>query len=213
LNNIRNSAVVKAGQKLLLQDGGTGKTAVAAIDYKIQRGDTLYSLARIAGISVETLRGMNNMGSGAALKAGQTIKLPGTENGSGTTSPQPTAAIPAAAIPALISRVQWPVPASSVTPVKGKISGVQLTSPDNANVSSMRGGTVVFSGDYRGFGNTVFVQAPDGLVYAYTGLGSIYVANGSRVAYGDTLGTTEGRLTFMVYRNGAPMDPAAAPRG
>ncbi|MDR3311973.1 MAG: M23 family metallopeptidase [Spirochaetaceae bacterium] len=212
LNNIRNSSMVKTGQRLILREKDVGSTESTYRGYTVQPGDTIYSLARVNDISVEQLIAVNKLGAGASIRVGQTIRIPGTADKAALSSPSQTRNSQIMPTRPGNSQVQWPVQATSVTYVKGKISGVQLASAGNANVSSMSGGTVVYSGEYRGFGNTVFVQGAAGLVYAYTGLDSIYVTNGNRVSFGDTLGIADGRLTFMVYRNGSPMDPAAAPR-
>ena len=114
----------------------------------------------------------------------------------------------------------WPVKNPAVTYVKGKVSGVQLTSASKENVVNIHSGTVMFTGSYRGFGEVVFVQSKTGLVYAYTGLSSIKVKKGAYVVYGDILGkagvdamTKKSGIMLMVIQNGEYIDPAKAPRG
>ncbi|WP_428768618.1 LysM peptidoglycan-binding domain-containing M23 family metallopeptidase [Treponema sp. HNW] len=114
----------------------------------------------------------------------------------------------------------WPVKASEVLYVSGKISGVALTGGKNEHVTAIRSGTVMFSGVYRGFGQVVFVQAPNGLIYVYTGLDTLSVAKGQQVNYGQQLGVIgsdpisgKNLINLMVFKNGTPIDPAKAPRG
>ncbi len=114
----------------------------------------------------------------------------------------------------------WPVKASEVLYVSGKISGVALTGGKNEQVTAIRSGTVMFSGVYRGFGQVVFVQAPNGLIYVYTGLDTLSVAKGQQVNYGQQLGiigsdpiSGKNLINLMVFKNGSPIDPAKAPRG
>ena len=114
----------------------------------------------------------------------------------------------------------WPVKASEVLYVSGKISGVALTGGKNEQVTAIRSGTVMFSGVYRGFGQVVFVQAPNGLIYVYTGLDTLSVAKGQQVNYGQQLGiigsdpiSGKNLIILMVFKNGSPIDPAKAPRG
>ena len=46
-------------------------------DYQVQRGDTLYSLARRHNTTPAKLAGMNNLPPGAGLKLGQRLRVPG----------------------------------------------------------------------------------------------------------------------------------------
>ena len=78
---------------------------------------------------------------------------------------------------------------------------------------------VMYVGVYRGFGQVVFVQSKTGLIYAYTGLGSVKVRKGEYAISGAELGTAgldsrsqKYEITFMVFQNGQPIDPAKAPR-
>ena len=77
----------------------------------------------------------------------------------------------------------------------------------------------MYVGVYRGFGQVVFVQSKTGLIYAYTGLGSVKVHKGEYAVSGCELGTAgldslsqKYQITFMVFQNGQPIDPAKAPR-
>ena len=77
----------------------------------------------------------------------------------------------------------------------------------------------MYVGVYRGFGQVLFVQSKTGVIYTYTGLGSVSVKKGDYVVYNQQLGTAgtdpiSGKpgITFMVFQNGQPIDPAKAPR-
>ena len=77
----------------------------------------------------------------------------------------------------------------------------------------------MYVGVYRGFGQVVFVQSKTGLIYAYTGLGGVKVRKGEYAVAGAELGTAgldsisqKSQITFMVFQNGQPIDPAKAPR-
>nr|MCR4734468.1 LysM peptidoglycan-binding domain-containing M23 family metallopeptidase [Treponema sp.] len=115
--------------------------------------------------------------------------------------------------------IVWPVKNPKVTIIKGKASGVQLTSQVNEAVSCIREGTVMYVGIYRGFGQVVFVQSKIGIIYAYAGLGSVSVKKGDYVLFGNQIGTSgvdsitkNPQITFMVFQNGQPIDPVKAPR-
>ena len=113
----------------------------------------------------------------------------------------------------------WPVKNPTVTQVKGKVGGVQLSAQVNEPVVCIREGTVMYVGVYRGFGQVLFVQSKTGVIYTYTGLGSVSVKKGDYVVYNQQLGTAgidpiskKPGITFMVFQNGQPIDPAKAPR-
>lgn len=242
-----------AGQKLAIPVK-TQPRQITYESYTVKAGDTLYSIARRYEISVEELREINGLSSSSVLKTAQKLKVPsGTSSASfaaasSSTSSQQTAsnALPGvststasntsvSAPPSLIDSdkglrsytkktgdtgLVWPVKASEVLYVSGKISGVALTGGKNEQVTAIRSGTVMFSGVYRGFGQVVFVQAPNGLIYVYTGLDTLSVAKGQQVNYGQQLGVIgrdpisgKNLINLMVFKNGSPIDPAKAPRG
>ncbi len=242
-----------AGQKLTIPVK-TQPRQITYESYTVKAGDTLYSIARRHEISVEELREINGLSSSSVLKTAQKLKVPsGTSSASlaaasSSTSSQQTAsnALPGvstssasntsvSAPPSLIDSdkglrsytkktgdtgLVWPVKASEVLYVSGKISGVALTGGKNEQVTAIRSGTVMFSGVYRGFGQVVFVQAPNGLIYVYTGLDTLSVAKGQQVNYGQQLGVIgrdpisgKNLINLMVFKNGSPIDPAKAPRG
>lgn len=220
-NGIRQSDALKVGQRLSIPD--------ATVAYTVEKGDTFYSIARRNGISVDELLAMNGLSPSGTLKAGQRLLVPaeavsgaGPDDDSGNSGradsgmSDPRFYSGEKGDPSLL----WPVKNPEVVYVSGKVSGVQLSAEKNEKVSAVRSGTVMFSGLYRGFGKVVFVQSQTGHMYVYTGLSEISVSKSDYVASGDVLGTVgidaisgKPRLTFMVFQNGTPMDPAKAPRG
>lgn len=229
-NNLSEKDVLKAGQRLTIpsadiENAATLMSTQTSVKpqkkteiYTVQKGDTLYGIAKKYDIKVAELYSLNGMKSGDVLKFGQKIKVPVTvkEGSVDLTGIDPRTYVSKSTDPSL----KWPVKNPSVTYVKGKISGVELTSTAKEPVTNIRAGTVMFTGPYRGFGEVVFVQSKTGLVYAYTGLSSIKVKKGAQVAAGDILGkagvdslSKKDGIKFMVIQNGEYIDPAKAPRG
>jgi LysM repeat protein len=56
-------------------DAGAEESAPATVDYRVHRGDTLWSIARRHGTSVQELKALNNM-NGSRIAAGQVIVVP-----------------------------------------------------------------------------------------------------------------------------------------
>ena len=238
------------GQKLSIPAKASG--TITYESYTVKAGDTLYSIAKRSGITVDKLRFLNDLDASSVLKTGQRLKIPsvsgfassqiasgnssgaqagssqssgtkgGTSGGDKTVLPligsdkDPRSYAKKAGDTSLI----WPVKATEVVYVAGKISGVALTGSKNEQVTAIRSGTVMFSGVYRGFGQVVFVQASSGHMYVYTGLDSLSVKRGQQVKYGQQLGiigsdpiSGKNLINLMVFKKGSPLDPAKAPRG
>ena len=253
-NNLSENDVIKVGQKLIIPDADIGtaaalsstKTAGAATsstvkttEYVVAKGDTLYGIARKNGMSVADLMAINNLDSSAVIKVGQKLKVSaaGAAVASATSTSSKTVETSKTTETVISvnekapdtrtygttitadSNTKWPVSSPKITQVKGKISGVQLSAKTNEPVLCIHEGTVMYVGVYRGFGQVVFVQSKTGLIYAYTGLGSVKVRKGEYAISGSELGTAgldsisqKYQITFMVFQNGQPIDPAKAPR-
>ncbi len=232
-NNMGSSNTITIGQKLIIPSknaDSSEKTSASTIsysEYTVISGDTLYSISRKNNISVDELRNINNLSATSVLKIGQVLKVPAS---------QAVAIVPSTpTVPSLPQSTEdprelstrrgdtslvWPVKATEVNYVTGKISGVALTGAKGEEVKAIRSGTVLFSGMYRGFGQVVFVQDTTEHIYVYTGLSTLAVDKGDYVAYGTILGdighdslSGKDRMNFMVYKNNKPLDPAKAPRG
>ena len=259
-NNLSENDVIKVGQKLIIPDADIGTAAALSstknagntapagktIEYVVAKGDTLYGIARKNGMSVADLMSLNNLDSSAVIKVGQKLKVivaggadsTGTASSTASTTSSSTSIATKTTTETVISvtdkapdtrtygstvtadaNTKWPVASPKITQVKGKISGVQLSAKTNEPVVCIHEGTVMYVGVYRGFGQVVFVQSKTGLIYAYTGLGSVKVRKGEYAVSGAELGTAgldsisqKYQITFMVFQNGQPIDPAKAPR-
>lgn len=252
-NNLSENDVIKAGQKLIIPDADIGTAAALSstktstnpapagktVEYIVKKGDTLYGIARKNSMSVADLMAINNLDSSAVIKVGQKLKVTeGSAASSSASAGSEKTTEPAKAGETVIkvtepvpdtrtygatvnadANTKWPVASPKITQVKGKISGVQLSAKTNEPVLSIAEGTVMYVGLYRGFGQVVFVQSKTGLIYAYTGLGSVKVRKGEYAISGAELGTAgldsrsqKYQITFMVFQNGQPIDPAKAPR-
>ena len=219
-NNISQSQVLKVGQKLVIPSRELPETET----YIVAKGDTFYGVARRHNLTVDELLDLNGLKSSDTLKIGQVLKVPAST----TTIASAIMNTPAIEIadPRNYtgkkgdSNLLWPVQNPEVLYVSGKISGVQLSAKKNEAVCAIQSGTVMFSGLYRGFGKVVFVQSQSGHMYVYTGLSDTTVSKGDYITTGKQLGvvgvdsfTGKSQLTFMVFQDGKPIDPAQAPRG
>lgn len=253
-NNLSENDVIKVGQKLIIPDADIGTAAALSstktagssasastaktVENVVAKGDTLYGIARKNGMTVADLMAINNLDSSAVIKVGQKLKVSAGSTSSSSSAATTKKSEPAKPGETVIkvnekapdtrtygttitadANTKWPVSSPKITQVKGKISGVQLSAKTNEAVLCIHEGTVMYVGVYRGFGQVVFVQSKTGLIYAYTGLGSVKVRKGEYAVSGAELGTAgldsisqKYQITFMVFQNGQPIDPAKAPR-
>ena len=248
-NGIDENDVLKVGQVLKIPGKSTAEntsekstTTVSTAktsNYEVVAGDTLYSISKKFGTTVDNLRSLNGLTENSVLKIGQVLKVPTTEKVATTTGSssagstkteikQNTNVTPAAPLEDVRTydtnkkgnvNLVWPVKALDVTYVSGKISGVAIETERNATVSCIKAGKVIFVGPYRGFGQVVFVQSDSGYIYVYSGLDKITVSNGDKVGFKTKLGiagidalTGNPQIILMVYLNGKVQDPALVPR-
>ena len=248
-NNLSENDVLKAGQKLIIPEADIS-TAVAlsgnnnnksdspvntsnTTEIEVKKGDTLYSLSKKYGLTVADLLAINNLDSSSVIKVGQKLKVRTTSlsnasqnkskavnvnNDIKVVEKAPDTRTYGATVTA-DTNTKWPVSNPKITQVKGKISGVQLSAKENEKVLCIHEGTVMYVGTYRGFGQVIFVQSKTGLIYAYTGLGSVKIKKGEYVVAAAELGSAgidpisgKSQITFMVFQNGQPIDPGKAPR-
>lgn len=232
-NSITDPSRLQAGSRLKIPGEASvsvQRSAPADIqgftEYRAQKNDTLYSIARQNGVSLETLRSVNGFSEAYVLKVGDRVKIPGkssvrTVSGGQTAVVSPPSPPPrnAGIVKNIDPALRWPVNPKELAYMKGKLSGVSVMGEHSEPVKSLSGGTVVSAGPYRGFGRVVIVQAAGGYLYVYGGCESLSVKEGDRVGPGMELGklgidavSNKPELFFMVYKNNAPIDPAKAPR-
>lgn len=237
-NGFTKNDVLKVGKKIRIpRKGGTSAAETVKTDsksetkaasdtrkfdtYTVQKGDTFYRIAKVNAITVDELKRLNGLDSKSQLKAGQKLKIPvtivDTSNAKLPSLPDDPRKYSAKKGDSSLS---WPVKNPTITYMTGKISGVQLGCAKNENVTAIRAGTVMYVGNYRGYGQVVFVQTKTGHIYVYSGLGSIKVQKGDYLVFGDVIGTAgtdsikgTNQMCLMVFQKSSPIDPAKAPRG
>jgi len=211
----------------------------APTTHTVASGDSLWQIARDAGVRVDALAAANNLSQEATLHPGQVLSIPSPS--SPVPAPQePTSAIARPAPPSRSApRIAHPLPAllrqmQMVTPSAGTITsrfgwrihpifgtrefhtGLDIAARLGTPVCAARAGIVRFVGWMVGYGRLIVVDHGNGLETSYSHLSAALVGLGQRVAMGQVLGrigntgwSTGPHLLFEVRRNGIPLDPLA----
>jgi murein DD-endopeptidase MepM/ murein hydrolase activator NlpD len=186
---------------------------VALVNYRAVRGDTLFSIARTHGITLQRLLEINGFSSNHTLRAGDVIRVPGRAN-----PPAASSNTEPARAPSGLYALRWPVTPKDITYMTGQM-GVVVEGERNEAVLSLTQGHVVSAGPWRKFGRVVIVETAGGYYYMYGGCETISVNVGDRISPGMELGrlgvnsvSEKPQLFFMVFRNDLPIDPATVLR-
>ena len=76
-NGIRGSRIV-VGQELTIPVAGNGE-APAVVEHRVARGESLWTIARRHGTTVDTLRRANDIGGSGQIHPGQVLRIPITD--------------------------------------------------------------------------------------------------------------------------------------
>jgi murein DD-endopeptidase MepM/ murein hydrolase activator NlpD len=206
---------------------GCGTTGGPAPDgyYRVERGDTLYSIARKHRRSVRDLTRWNaEVTSADKIEVGQLIRVrpPGGASGSAAGSTDAGQAVTdtpradsgsATRPPASSIRLQWPADGrvtAGFSPPASK--GLSIAVPANGTVRAAAAGRAIHVGNLRGYGMLVIVKHNDDWLTVYGNLDQPLVSEGAQVSAGQDvgrMGAGPSELHFEVRGNGKPVDPAA----
>jgi murein DD-endopeptidase MepM/ murein hydrolase activator NlpD len=247
LNGIDDARKIQSGQRIripgtpvMVPPINPDPNAPSVSLHWVQKGETLFGIARQYNIPIQEIRSVNNFTNAYVLKAGDVIKIPVTSQivaeiaPALNTPPLPAASeiIDSAAArttvppssPSSIRTVNpnlvWPIRPEQAAYMTGKLSGVALVGQHGEGIHCIYPGTVLSAGPYRGFGRVVIVKSAEGYLYVYGGCETLLVKAGDYVTTGMELGrlgidsvSGQPALFFMVYLNNNAVDPALAPRG
>ena len=195
-NGIADPSKLSVGKRLVIP--ASAETAVSApmpvknipvslVSYKAVKGDTLYSIAKKHGITVQRLQEINKYSSDHVLKIGDLVKVPGTASQGGNTSTTTSASVAAHSVGTGVYSLRWPVNPKDISYMSGQM-GVVVEGERLETVKSLTQGNVVSAGPWRKFGRVVIVETSGGYYYMYGGCESITVKVGDKITPGMELG-------------------------
>ncbi len=195
--------------------------------YRVQAGDTLYSIAWRFDIDYHDLARWNHIDSDYTIYPGQELSLtgPAVAGAAPAAVPAPADASAApqdkagAASPAVAGplRWQWPTDGRIVAgfdPAKPRAQGVDIGGEVGQPIHAAADGKVVYSGSgLIGYGKLIIIKHDETYLSAYAYNDVLYVKQGDTVHGGDIIarmGTgphKRPRLHFEIRRDGKPVDP------
>jgi len=230
VNGIADPSKLQTGKKLVVPNVSFNETEIkpaantsrtVLTNYRVKKGDTLYSIARNNNTDISTLLETNNFSKDHVIKADDVIKIPVKETVviANNTPKADTAKNTNTASPKKIdASVRWPINALGIDYMKGQL-GVIVNGTPGEPVKSIMAGKVISAGPWRKFGKVAIVEVTGGYFYMYGGCDSLSVKVGDKVDPGTELGklginaaSDKPQLFFMVFKSNTPIDPAGAPR-
>ena len=208
LNGLSDNYVLKAGDVLKVYGEREKVNKVVVSNYKVQKGDTLYSIARNNKMELKKLLEINNIkdASKYTLQIGANLKIESIK------SEYADETIPD-------SSFQWPyrgiiVARYGVDTYKLANRGINILGNIGDKVSASDYGIVEYANDIRGFGKVVIIKHKNGFTTSYAHLSKIAVKLGDIVNKGDYIGdigdtglVDKSELYFKISYRGRSLDP------
>ncbi|KVC40897.1 peptidase [Burkholderia pseudomultivorans] len=205
-----------------------GSAPVGPGFYRVERGDTLYKIARENRQSVQNIVRWNQITNPDAIEVGQVLRVappPGTTTASttgtgtgtaGRSRPAPSAPVESAVKPATSISLIWPAPGTVVRSFDGsKSKGIDIANAAGTPVAAAAPGVVVYAGNgLRGYGNLIILKHNADYLTAYAHNRALLVKEGQSVTQGQTIaemGSSDSdrvALHFELRYGGRSIDPA-----
>jgi len=176
--------------------------------YIVKNGDTIFSIAKKTGISLEEIQDLNNLNSNSKIFKGMKLKIPidrkiekstGHDQGTVSSSSKPI--------------FLWPLKKVKGCSRDGKDGvksiGIVIKGNPGSDVIASENGVVKRVGYMRGYGKYIVVKHGMNYITVYSNLMEIDVKTGDRVEKGGRIGNISEDMTlhFQIDRKGKPENP------
>jgi lipoprotein NlpD len=185
------------------------------VTHRVEAGQTVFSIAKQYGLTVEELSAANGITDPRSLRVGQELAIPQKESEIESRTISPPRSSPLAESTAVL---QWPLRGVLYAKfgLKGKQphDGIDLAAPLGSPIKTAAAGTVLYAGEQAGYGKVVIIDHAGGLVTIYAHNRDLRVSAGKKLKEGEVIATVgeSGRtsgphLHFEVRKAGRPVDP------
>jgi lipoprotein NlpD len=196
--------------------GGLGSPGYAkqSVNHIVQPGENIYRIAKHYGVSANRLMQVNGISDPRELRVGQTIVIPAARSSAIASS-----LVPLPGGPVADRQFDWPVSGGLVSSGFGirdgvKHDGIDIASPAGTQVHAAGSGSVIYSGNLRGYGNVVIIKHDEHYVTVYAHNRENLVTEGTAVSEGQVIAeigssghTTGSNLHFEVRRDNVAYNP------
>lgn len=204
-------------------------TGARPLAVTLGEGQTLWSLARAHGVSVEAIAEANGLRDADRVRAGRRLVIPGrtaASRPSRLTTARVTPRRAGEALTKAASATAVRIAQGFLWPARGRLTsrfgwrrwrhhdGIDIAAPYGSPIYAARPGRVVFAGWYFAYGRAVIVDHGDGAQTLYGHASKLHVRTGQTVGQGELIATvgSSGRATgphvhFEVRVNGRPVNP------
>jgi murein DD-endopeptidase MepM/ murein hydrolase activator NlpD len=204
--------VVRAPPLPLSPAGPHDEIGVVGVVHVVQRGETVYRIARTYGMDPADLVETNGIVDPTAIEIGTELFVPGASRilevpPPGSSPETPPSPIPSAAPPspspspgAGAARPRPGPDAGTLSwPVQGVLygrfgtrqgerhDGIDIAAPEGTAITAAAAGTVLFAGEQSGYGSIVILEHEGGLVTLYAHASELLVRDGARVRRGQPI--------------------------
>jgi lipoprotein NlpD len=219
-NNLDRSYLITPGQTLSLIVGNLKSIQSPIKQYRVSKGDTLFSIASEYGVEVQSLALANRLDSPFLLQPGQIITLDTnalkTAQGKPVQTSKKLTSVNQTKVetPTYSKNLEWK------WPVKGKViesfspaklqKGIKVKSVAGSTVHAAAPGNVVYAGSgLRGYGKLIIIKHSDMLLSAYANNEKLLVKVGQSVQHKDEISKLglEGMMYFEIRKDGDPVNP------
>ncbi|HZK24887.1 MAG TPA: M23 family metallopeptidase [Oscillospiraceae bacterium] len=189
-NNLSNPNFVYEGQVLtLITNAEAAKNYTAPVIHRLQRGETIWELAKRYQTDVDDILAANNIDNAKKLEPGLTLTIPG-------------AAMPVSQTPNRLIASRSTAQATNtgfVWPTKGYISsgygprwgkfhyGLDIAANTGTPLVAIAAGRITDSGWRQGYGYMVRIDHQNGWVSVYGHCSKLYVKGGQQVRRGQQI--------------------------
>ncbi|MGK7346654.1 MAG: peptidoglycan DD-metalloendopeptidase family protein [Candidatus Nitrospinota bacterium M3_3B_026] len=187
----------------------------------VRKGETLYRIARLHGVSVQDLISENEITDARDLKVGTRLKIPEPDEGAVAAAP-PSRKTARTHVPSrrVSAKFIWPLKKFRVSSRFGvrhssRHDGMDLAARKGTPILAAADGRVIFSGwGPSGYGRIVIIKHDSGAITVYAHNEKNLVSEGQRVSRGEKIATVgrSGRasgyhLHFELRISRKPVDP------
>ncbi len=182
----------------------TLKKNVPGVYHRIKKGQTLWRISKIYGVSLDEIVRVNRISDAYRIKTGERIFIPEAASIKEVPVYQPSTKVPAGAKKTEVSlKPAEEIPnlakGDFIWPVEGRISsyygqrkggfhyGIDISTRQGREVAASRKGIVSFSGVMRGYGNVIIIDHQDGFSTVYAHNQTNLVKENQTVEQGETI--------------------------